>query len=422
MKIFSVDTLPLCDDMLIANDYNSKYLYSAISDPLFRYCDRTKKIEPYACESFKSSNNFHKFVFELRDDLYFFNGEKATAEDYYNSFQKIIDSNCYTKYILEEVKKIKYINNSLIFYLKHRNKNFYKKLSMFNFTCVKNSLTSGPYYISNKGAESIELKRNSFFRTKLNNKHNSTIVFKVTNGIDDIERFEMGNLNITNNTIFPCDKINNYKNLMIKENYIYMNINFNNKFFSKSCRNFRRHLMNLINRDEINDELNGVYKNNTSFMIFNDSKTRNIKRGERYSKSYKPKKITLGYDNFYPNYIVASVLKKQVQRDNIKVQLIKNKFEFKNKSDINLVLNYPDYLDDESVLISNYFKAINAGFKYKIYTVCFRIFNSKRYLDKIDYYLLKNAVKIPILKMKSIYLCDKDLEKFNHVEFNFEEL
>ena len=422
MKIFSIDTLPLESDLIKANDYNSKLIYSAISDPLFKYSKEKDDIVPFACQKYTTKFNYKKYIVTLRDDLFFANGQKVNPEDYYNCFLKALNTTSNTKFVLENVKSIEYDQTNIIFNLKHPDKLFYKKLSLFNLTPINNGISSGPYYIINKNLNSITVKRNKYFRKKITNKNNDILTFKIFNFTKEIDAFNKGLINMTNNTMFPLDKVFNNDKLVIMPNNLSLNLNFHPKFLNKRNRHFRKYVMGIINREQLKKIVYNVYEISNDFLIkkeFNNND--NLFKNKGLKHKYK-QTLTLGYDDFYPNEIIALELQKQFKKYGIILKLVNHKFELKNICDLNLVINYPNFNTKEGLIFSKYFRLIYKNILFSWLFSLYNITSKDKILNIINYLIIHNALKIPLLKLKSIYLCDIDLKKFNHLEFNFEDL
>lgn len=61
-------------------DYSNKIILSSTADTLFIYDREKNKYILNACESFKVYNN--KYLFNLRKDIYYYDGTRVTAHDY----------------------------------------------------------------------------------------------------------------------------------------------------------------------------------------------------------------------------------------------------------------------------------------------------------------------------------------------------
>ena len=67
-------------------DYSNKIILSSTSDTLFIYNLKENKYVFNACKEMSIYGK--KYIIELRDDLYFYDGKRVTSEDYYNAILK----------------------------------------------------------------------------------------------------------------------------------------------------------------------------------------------------------------------------------------------------------------------------------------------------------------------------------------------
>lgn len=147
-----VDSNTLSNDINFVNDYTGKIIYSLTSCPLFIY-DSCKKIYmKYACKRFyfHKEKNIYKFI--LRKDLKWSNGDFVKAEDFYNSFVRIIKESKGLDYGLLNIFNcfefisgkcdcsalgIRFDNISITIKLKSIDRTFLKLLSNLRFSPIK---------------------------------------------------------------------------------------------------------------------------------------------------------------------------------------------------------------------------------------------------------------------------------------------
>ena len=413
MIIFSLDSMPKTKDILYCNDYSGKVVYTAISDPLFKI--NNERIEKNSCKEYKYSRNYRNLYITVRDDLYSYKGIKVYARDFVNLFNKILNSKSHVGLIFQKnFKGIQVIDKyRFCLILKYPNQSAHKILSIFNTGCLNFENSFGPYYIKKYSDNRIVLCRNNYYRKKINNKEAVELRFKLNVKNNELEMFLKNKLDITNNTKsdFIC---NNY----IKEkSNIFINISFSPKILNKKNLNLRKTIMNCIEREKINSFLINPFECVSDFMGRNDKRV--IKKTNE--KQFKCK-LTLGYNDFYPNGIIADQIKKQLLKYNIIIELIKNEFNIKNECDLNLTLSYLDYDSIESVFNSPYYDVVIKSIKYDYYLKKYNRTNDYKYIKKLNNILLKNVAKIPLLKLNSYYLKNSKLEKFSYVKLNYDEL
>lgn len=420
MIVFSIDTMPLSNEILNSNDYSSKVIYSAVTDPLFKYNYKSNSIVKNSCSSYKYDKSKKKLKVEIRKDLYYFDGQHITARDYCDCFNKILLLNNHIGLIFKRFfNSVKFIDE-YTFELEnvHRNKKSYELLSIYSTGCLDEKKANGPYYISEIKKSKIYLKRNKFYRRKEKADEARELCFCVTNGIDDYKLYNKNEVQITNNTMTKLELINkgNYNS---ERNYIFLNILFSNKLMGNENKRLRESITNCINREKINDVLLNKYKINNSFILNDNFRDKKVK---------KPKKVNdielvLGYNSFYPNNLVAIELKKQLESFGFKVNLVENIFNTNNSYDLNLVLNHVEYITKNAMIEGSVFPIIfRSNFNYIILSKLYYFTNLNLFLKFINKIIMKSNYKIPILEMQGYYLKKEKYKQFNYIELNYEDL
>ena len=420
MITFSIDAFPLSNNILESNDYSSKIIFSAICDTLFKYNSSKKEIEKNACDCYTYTSDRKKLIIKIRDDLYFSNGDKVTAMDYYNTFKKILSSNTHIGIIFRNFFSSVNLLDEMTLQLinKIKNTDSYKILSIYSTACVKDKYTSGPYYIVESKDNYILLERNKFYRKKMRDKSANKLKFILTDGLKDYNLFINNKIQITNNTLCDVNKI---------DKYIFLNLVFSLKLMNRKFKRLRNDICNIIDRNKILQLLRYKHNANYSFIV-DDNCSKYIKKqcgqsGKMIGKLNNKKSLTLGYNNFYPNKEIALEIKRQLEEAGFKINLVENKFNIKNTSDLNIVLNHLEYISPDAIINGSYFSLILQ--KSFIYKTIFKLYNRTHndyWLYIINKKLLKLNFKVPLLKMNSYYL-KKDIYKyFNYIDLNFEEL
>ena len=425
MITFSIDTFPLSNNILESNDYSSKIIFSAVCDTLFKYNLSKKEIEKNACDYYAYTNDKKNLIIKIRDDLYFYNGNKVTAIDYCNTFEEILSSTTHIGIIFRNFFSNVKLIDKMTFQLTNKSKNIesYKILSIYSTTCVKKNYTSGPYYIKELKNNYILLERNKFYRKKMHNKSSSKLKFILTDGINDYKLFINNTVQITNNTLCDVNKIDKY-NYIKEENYIYLNLAFSPKLMNRKFKRLRDNICNTIDRVKILNLLKYKHDANYSFIVNNNSKSMLKKKNFKSKlKSNNKEVLTLGYNDFYPNKEIALEIKRQLEEVGFTIHLIENTFNIKNTSDINIVLNHLEYISPDSMINGSYFSLLLQ--KSFIYKPILKFYNKTHNADLL--YIINKKIsklnfKIPILKMNSYYLKKDGYKHFNYIELNFEEL
>ena len=420
MIVFSIYTMPLSNKILDSNDYSSKVIYSAVTDTLFKYDLKTNSIIKNACDTYEYDKYYRTLRIEIRKDLFYSDGQHIIAKDYCNCFNKILLSKNHIGYIFRRFfKSVKIIDKYTIELLNtNNNKKSYEILSIYSTGCLNENKGNGPYYISEVQDDKIFLKRNSFYRKKMRNIEAKEICFKVTECLYDYKLYNKKEIQITNNTMTKLETIDKY-NYICEKNYIYLNILFSNKLMENKNKQIRKKIARCINKEQINCVLFNKYKINNSFILDDNLGIKKIKK----IKKINDINLVLGYNNFYPNKIIAIELKKQLESFGFKINLVENGFNTKNLYDLNIVLNHLEYISESSIINGSLFPILfNSNLIYKILSKIYYLSNSKMVLNLLNLIILKSNYKIPLLAMQGYYLKDEKFKIFNYIELNYEDL
>ena len=416
---FSIDTLPLTDKIINSNDYSSKIVYSAISDSLFKYNKKLNKIVKNSCYNYKYSKNNKLLTIKIRKDLFSYNGERILAYHYYNLFKNILKKNTHIGIIFKRFfKDVKIIDDFTLQLVNTvRNNKSYEILSIYSTGCFKYS--SGPYYIKKRTNVYILLERNKFYRKKISNIEAKQIKFILTDGINDYKLFKKNKIHITNNTLCDVNNVDKY-NYIAESNFIYLNISFAPIFMNKKYKKIRKIICQIIDKQKISNLLNNKFDINNSFVL--NTYMKNQKKWKN-TNPFADHLLKLGYNNFYPNKIIATEIKRQLENNGFKICLVENDFNLKNNCDLNISLNYLEYISESSLINGTYLSImLNKSFIYKKILKVYNILHQKEILKIIDDKLLRENYKIPLLQMKGYYLKKDKYREFNYIELNYDEL
>lgn len=190
---------------------------------------------------------------------------------------------------------------------------------------------------------------------------------------------------------------------------------------NKKYKRIRKIIFDSINCVKISNKLNSKYKKYQSFII-NDNNLKEHKMKKNMNKKNKTS-LSIGYNNFYPNKIIAEEIKEQLEEHGFNIKLVENNFSTINNCDLNIVLNYIEYIS-ESALINGSFLAmiLEKSFIYNFLLKMYNMKHKKFLLNIINKKLLRLKYKIPILQMQGYYLKDEKYSDFNYIELNFDEL
>lgn len=381
-------------------DYSNKIILSSTSDTLFIYNLKENKYVFNACK--KVSIYGKKNIIELRDDLYFYDGKRVTSEDYYNAilkYKELLPS------FSNNIDSISFSTNKLIINLKHNDKLLLNKLSFYLFSPNRNNVTSGRYYLSDINDESIILKNNKYYR----NKSNKELKFiKCEDYNIEKELFSKKIVDIDNNTFFELSNLN----MNNEKSGIIISLEISTKISLKE----RKDIVRNINKTNISNKLGNSYFVKDDFFFNNifKYKKRNTK------KNGNGKILKLLYNEFYPNFQIASFIKEELEKNNYNVVLINSTYQnFKNDFDfdLKLTLNYFEYIDDLYFYGSKYFMFVmknNLLYKFLV--------NHNLFLKLINKMFKNKYIKEPILSFYSNYRVNDITHDFSYLECNYDKL
>lgn len=414
---FNLDAFPLSNDLQNVNDYNAIVVYSAVADPLFKYDG--KNIVKNTVKKYTVSFTGRKHTFIIKDGLRNAQGLYIKAVHYKDVLEKVItNKNNRMAYLLDNVKKIIAKDNTLTIFLHKKDFQFYKILSGINFSPV-----CGLYTIKKTTKKTIILEPNKYHRNYQNNM--KYIKFElVPKSFDDIKLFKNGKTDFTSNTNLSHTQIKNRKQFLhVYPNLITCSLSFlNSLFFSKSGRDLRIFIQNSIEKSVIAKLVDNIIMPTNDYFI-----TKNVAYASESVNTTQctRKTLTLGYDDFYPNYIIAKAIKKQLEQCGLRINLIKDDY-FNPRLNYNMkvMLSYPDYVDDISFYKSKYVQTLVKITRTKCYRkYCKRLFDKNikpETLQKLNYIIQKEALVIPLFKMNSIYLSKNNTFDFRLL--NYEQL
>ena len=381
-------------------DYSNKIILSSTSDTLFIYNLKENKYVFNTCKEVSIYGK--KYIIELRDDLYFYDGKRVTSEDYYNAilkYKELLPS------FSNNIDSISFSTNKLIINLKHNDKLLLNKLSFYLFSPNRNNVTSGRYYLSDINDEFIILKNNKYYR----NKSNKELKFiKCEDYNIEKELFSEKIVDIDNNTFFELSNLN----MNNEKSGIIISLEISTKISLKE----RKDIVRNINKTNISNKLGNSYFVKDDFFFNNifKYKKRNVK------KNGNGKILKLLYNEFYPNFQIASFIKEELEKSNYNIVLINSTYQnFKNDFDfdLKLTLNYFEYIDDLYFYGSKYFMFVmknNLLYKFLV--------NHNLFLKLINKMFKNKYIKEPILSFYSNYRVNDTTHDFSYLECNYDKL
>lgn len=381
-------------------DYSNKIILSSTSDTLFIYDLKENKYILNACRGVSIYGK--KYIIKLRDDLYFYDGKRVTGEDYYDAILKYKE---FLPSFSDNLNLISFTNDELIIILKHKDKLLLNKLSFYLFTPNRNNVTSGKYYLSDINDEFINLKNNKYYR---NNSNKKLKFIKCEDYNIEKELFSEKIVDIDNNTFFELSNLN----MNNEKSGIIISLEISTKIPLKE----RKDIVRNINKTNISNKLGNSYFVKDDFFFNNifKHKKRNTK------KNGNGKILKLLYNEFYPNFQIASFIKEELEKNNYNVVLINSTYQnFKNDFDfdLKLTLNYFEYIDDLYFYGSKYFMFVmknNLLYKFLV--------NHNLFLKLINKMFKNKYIKEPILSFYSNYRVNDITHDFSYLECNYDKL
>ena len=101
-------------DTTLSTDATSSNIMNNTMEGLYRL-GKDDKLVPGVAKSYEKSEDGKKYVFKLREDAKWSNGEPVTAKDFVYSWRRAVDSNTGAKfaYILFDVKNAEKVNKKI---------------------------------------------------------------------------------------------------------------------------------------------------------------------------------------------------------------------------------------------------------------------------------------------------------------------
>jgi ABC-type oligopeptide transport system substrate-binding subunit len=405
---FNIDTLPLSKNHIVSNDYNGIVVYSAATDPLFKYDG--KKISKHACDLYSVSKDGKIHTCRLRNDLFYPDGQSVNAIDYKRIILQAIKLTTPIQHDLENIESISVNALALTIHLKNPDWQFYKLLSKHNLSPL-----CGSFYIKQFNKTKITLLPNT--KHRFYKKSMTALLFVVTDNFDtDLQSFTQNKTDFTCNTGFDYGFLNKFKSdLHCYPSFINMALTFiNTDLLSRGNKKLRQAISVVINRAEIANKFNDALLPSSDFFLGFD-KIKTCVRPTELNKRYD---ISIGYDDFYPNQQIAKMIKKHLGKINIHARLVKDNYYIpKFNYDIKLSLFFPDYIDNIAFYRSRYVKTLLKSMNKRTPPWLYKKSVPLFLLRGLNRYILKQGLIIPLFKMQSIYLSKNKTFDFKALNF-----
>ncbi|MGY4492918.1 ABC transporter substrate-binding protein [Pseudomonas sp. TE3610] len=355
----AIDAFPYKNTIHTACDYGGQQIFGKCALPLFTY--RNGRLVNLAANASQLSSDRRSLAIELRDDLLWSNGAAITARHYIEGFKEIIrsPSNRFCN-LLSDIAGYKefstgqsdYIGiteiNRRTLELKLRNINKWLPgmLSQFNLSprCENPELSAGPYRIERQSSTLIELIKNKWHHAHTQSTADRLVFVNYAPYHDRsacIDDYYRGTIDITCDTVM---RFGDYKHHRKSDEFHTTPTNLGvflvpGTHFFKLPAIVRKTLSRAIDRHEISDALMGLARPLSSYTgLYTQQPSTPYQPCAQFQKY----EITITYDEFYPNLIIAGILKAQLRKIGIMANLKAVTFgDWSATSELRLTINAP---------------------------------------------------------------------------------
>lgn len=460
-----IDALPGTLYLHDVSDYIGIQVLSPTALPLFYYNQIYHSLKCLGAENYSISQDGCTYEITIRNDLFWSDGTKVTAEDYVRGFFAIINSKHniyrillkdivnYGKFIKDKNENnigIEVVGRKIIFRLVHPNNLFIIFLSTINFSPKHHSevmLAAGAYNIETVTENGIILSRNPFFTLDKSNPNievDYIHYIKPASRYESLQQYEQKQLDITCNTMFPYEQLSKFKER--KDFYQEPSNIFMILRKEKKCnpileeKVFRQAILFSLNRANLCANFHYALTPMTDFF-FDSNMNQNISSplvDNLYNSelaadlfhllfsmyNIKDVRLKVAFDDYFPNKEVLELVSIELKSYNIYLELIQDNFLTPSKSaDLRLhLLTSPVYHPFPIYLKEAYDHDFMKNDTWKTYIALLESYHKcndddkkKQILEVINTTLISEAFIIPLFKMQSLYLKRDGLENFKFV-------
>lgn len=415
-------------------DYSGLLVHSKTNLPLFRV--KSLQLEPFATSSFEIQDN--KITINLRNDIYWNTGQRVVAGDYVRAIKficrdhlnihRILFDDIYNYHLFASKESnsigVYALNEqTILFELKYKNPFFIYYLSNLAISPLHeydDNAFAGPYGIKSYDNLRYVLSRNKFFNFNEYNKYYDEIEFLLARDGLDIDLFKCNKVHITSDTSLKFDEYSNarenrnfYEN--ISDNYtLIMLLSAGSKYIEMSD-DIKSIIFNVINRQEICTKLNNIPIPVYSFMD-----THNQPNLNKVSKLLNKTRISVSYENFYPNEDVVKLIAEQLEPYNIELDLYIDEY-MEKKAETHLRLEIRTSMLHVPLLFykADLYRGLLTSSKYNLAIMAYSyiVQNPETYRTKIALLMLdkiftKELISLPLLVLpKSQFVVDKVIQE-----------
>lgn len=305
------------------NNENIRFLSNLVYNSFFEYSNNntleSKIIETYAKIDEKN------YVFKIKDDIYFHNGKKLTSQDIKNTIEKIYDNmDSYYSLCVDNIQNIKIIDNTTLrINLIREDEEFPKKL-IFPIVSDEANIGTNDYKVKEINNEKIILQ---------NEKIGQVLNIYIYNNLDNLYGdFKSKKLNY----IKSVENLDYKKNIgefgyneKSYEGNKYVCLEFNTESYFRNSK-LREAVLTAINIEEIIDKIYNKNAYDVKEIKYDLDNVVKILEEEHYiykTDGWYNKDVILNFKillnkNLLTNSEIAYIIKEQLERIGIKVELV----------------------------------------------------------------------------------------------------
>ena len=414
-----IDSMPISLNPLLANDYISKFILSAMYEPLIK--DKNCSIQKL--DDLTYIIEIHQDF--LGDSLLFlktiqFHLNKENSSPYFKEL--ICFKNAlavYKKQLSPDQIGVSIVNHKTFKVTLEYKIDYLVELIQSIFLAPVNTTTlteNGPYKLFSHEPNHIVLIRNMDYFNFVDSLVAEVHFILNTNINNSLSLYEIGEIDITCNTQFS------HKNthLMHFEDFCQSELNL---FFLLKVKN--RSLLEFIYkefpREKIAKQLEGVVTPLYNLLDF-QSDTGNIKGNVKdFDMLLAEEKLNISFANFYPNNLIIKEIewlltKKDISFVRCSFEDFESFLSTKENPDIELSLVMPTYVHYSSLI-----KTFIYDYSIELQKEIIDAMNNNK-LQKLAYLLCKTQHYIPLFKGKSMYLKEPSLKGFHMNELGLLDL
>lgn len=350
----ALDAFPYEQSIHRVCDYGGQQIYSKTALPLFVF--RDSALMPLAAADVAVSSDFKSFNVRLRSDLRWSNGEQVFAQQYIDAFLLICcdstnrycnllsDLEAYSIHDQDKganfgAKAIGWFNIELK--LRNPNKWFLHLLCQINLSPLhtNDKLSAGPYYVKTISATRYELAANEYYFVK--SKTPATQIMFISyqhyeRTAECIDDYLTGEIDVSCDTVMYFHDIPSYLtrgDFRLRWPALGMFLTPGHNF-ADIPTTVRECLYSLVDRGAIVEALHGIPK---PIFGYSDLYSAHVRPYVDAIHPHAPCSLTLSFEDFYPNRIVAEILADQFSMYGITINLIEHEFgDWKTASHLRL--------------------------------------------------------------------------------------